>query len=125
MKDQKLIYVAGKYRAPTEWEVLLNIRAAEDVALQLWQAGAAVICPHKNTALFGGAAEDEIWLKGDITMMLRCDAICTVSGWQESRGAVEEIDIAIENKIPVFHSVSETRNWIQGSCSNADYAHEV
>lgn len=70
-----LVYIAGPYRAPTEWEVLGNIRRAEEVALRVWKAGAACICPHKNTAFFGGAAPDDVWLTGDLEMVRRCDAV--------------------------------------------------
>src|SRR4051812_24706808 len=45
----KLIYIAGPYRAATEWQVVQNIRRAEALALAVWQSGAACICPHKNT----------------------------------------------------------------------------
>ena len=38
----KVVYVAGPYRADTEYEVLLNIQAAERLALQIWKAGAAL-----------------------------------------------------------------------------------
>jgi hypothetical protein len=56
----KLVYVAGPYRGKGEWEVVQNIRRAETLALAVWKLGAACICPHKNTALFGGAAEDSL-----------------------------------------------------------------
>lgn len=56
----KVVYVAGPYRGPSEWAVKCNIEAAERVAIALWQQGYAVICPHKNTAFFGGAAPDEV-----------------------------------------------------------------
>ncbi len=34
----KLLYVAGPYRAKSEWQLEQNIRNAEAVALELWQA---------------------------------------------------------------------------------------
>ena len=55
----KVIYVSGAYRAPTEYEVGLNIRRAEEAAIRLWMDGWAVICPHKNTARLGGVVPDE------------------------------------------------------------------
>ncbi len=105
--SQRLIYIAGPYRAPTVRGILENIRVAEEAALELWRAGFAVICPHKNTALFDGEAPDEVWLKGDISMMLRCDAVVTVVGWSLSEGAMAEIETAIRAGIPVFYSVGE------------------
>lgn len=99
----KLVYVAGPYRAPTEFGVLENIRNAEALALRVWKAGAACICPHKNTAFFGGAADDSVWLAGDIEMMIRCDAVIVTDGWHRSSGTRDEIRIAKERGIPVFY----------------------
>jgi hypothetical protein len=98
----KLAYVAGPYRASTESGVVQNIRNAEAVAVELWKMGYAVICPHKNTALFGGLAPDEVWLKGDLVMMRRCDLVVLAPGWQKSSGTRDEINDAGEHKIPIF-----------------------
>jgi len=90
----KVIYVAGPYRAKTEIELENNIKAAEEVALILWLKGWAVICPHKNTAHFGGAAPDDVWLAGNLELLRRCDAIYMMKGWKWSEGAVAEYKFA-------------------------------
>lgn len=90
----KLIFVSGKYRAKSEWELEQNIRHAQDAALRLWQQGYAVICPHLNSARFGGACHDSVWLEGDLEMLKRCDAIYMLTNWQESEGAKQEIKLA-------------------------------
>lgn len=108
----KLIYVAGPYRASCEWHVLQNIRRAEEIALQVWQMGAACICPHKNTAFFGGAAEDRVWLDGDIEMVKRCDAIICVEGWENSVGAAGEVEVAKALGLPVFEAVEDLGRWL-------------
>ena len=95
----KLIYVAGKYKAKTEWGLEENIRHAEDVARKLWKQGWAVICPHKNTAHFGGLLEDpqedwRMWIDGDLEIISRCDAIFMLKGWEHSNGACEEFKLA-------------------------------
>ena len=99
----KLAYVAGPYRAPTESGVVANIRAAEAVAIELWKMGYAVICPHMNTALMGGVCPDDVWLKGDLVMLRRCDLVVTVPGWSASMGATEEVKEADMRGIEVFH----------------------
>lgn len=75
----KVIYVAGKYKANIEWGLVENIRHAERIALELWRQGWAVICPHKNTAHFGGSLRgyntEREWLDGDLEILRRCDAI--------------------------------------------------
>ena len=108
----KLIYIAGPYRAACEWQVVQNIRRAEALALAVWQSGAACICPHKNTALFGGAAEDSLWLEGDLEMMRRCDAVLCTDDWRRSKGALEEVRVANEARIPVFQTLAELQKWL-------------
>lgn len=110
----KLVYVAGPYRSPTEFGVVENIRRAEALALKVWQAGAACICPHKNTALFGGALgmPDEVWLKGDLEMIRRCDAVIVTENWTQSSGTIAEVDLAQELGLPVFVELSELKLWI-------------
>ena len=77
----KLLYIAGPYRAATEHGVAENIRRAEAMAIDLWKLGAAVLCPHKNTAFLGGVVPDQTFLDGDLVMMLRCDAVVTLPNW--------------------------------------------
>lgn len=105
----KVIYVAGPYRARTEWGVTNNIRAAEEAALALWRMGWAVICPHKNTAYFGGAAPDDVWLKGDLAILEKCDAVYAMDGWLGSQGARDEILLAKEKRIPVYFGLDQCR----------------
>ena len=90
----KIIFVSGPYRAKTEWELVGNIRRAEAAAIKLWREGWAVICPHKNSALFGGACNDSIWLEGDLEMLRRCDAIYMLRCWSTSEGAIKELALA-------------------------------
>jgi len=100
----KIIYIAGPYRADTTKGVRENIRQAEKWAIYFWKKGWAVICPHKNTALFDGIADDEIWLKGDIEIMKRCDAVFAMPGWKKSSGARAEIKEAEQLKMKIIYS---------------------
>jgi hypothetical protein len=108
----KLVAIAGPYRAPSEYEVVQNIRRAEELAIQVWRAGAACICPHKNTALFGGAAPDAVWLSGALEMVRRSDAVLCVANWKKSAGAVDEVNLAKELGIPVFETFEELQLWL-------------
>ena len=107
----EVIYIAGPFRAKSAWDVEQNIRRAEELALTLWRMGYAVICPHTNTRFFTGAARDDIWLKGDIAIMLRCDAVMMVSGWERSQGAIKERALATLNDIPVFEDTIQLQAW--------------
>jgi hypothetical protein len=112
----KIIYIAGPYRAPSEWEVVQNIRRAEAAAVFVWQHGAAALCPHKNTALFGGVpgCPDTTWLEGDMEMLLRCDAVFAIENWKNSSGARQEIDTARTNNIPVLFTHNDVIEFIKG-----------
>ncbi|UCC29699.1 MAG: DUF4406 domain-containing protein [Phycisphaerales bacterium] len=109
----RLVVVAGPYRSSTEWGTFENIRRAEALALQLWMLNVAVICPHKNTANFGGAADDQIWLEGAKEIVRRADAVVTLPGWEASEGACGEVELANELGIPVFSNAEEVSEWLQ------------
>lgn len=97
-----VIYIAGPYRATTTWRIQQNIRAAQETALRVWKVGAVALCPHANTALFDGEADDSVWLDGDLELLRRCDAVVMVNGWEQSQGATSERAFAKELKLPVF-----------------------
>lgn len=98
----KVVYVAGKFRSKSFWGVVQNVRQAELVALEVWRAGAAALCPHTNTANFDGAADDMLWLEGDKEMLRRCDAVVLVPNWTDSAGAKAEVELAVSIGLPVF-----------------------
>lgn len=87
----KTAYVAGPYRADTVRGIVENIRRAEEVALELWKLGFAVICPHMNSALFDGACDDSVWLAGSLELMRRSDIVVLVPGWEDSQGTLAEV----------------------------------
>jgi len=101
----RVIYVAGKYLGESDWETYLNVHHARLAAWRLWQEGWAVICPHSNTAFFGGVGERnkddpkgdwKKWINGDLEIIARCDAVYMLSNWRNSQGARIEHDKAVE-----------------------------
>ena len=99
----RVIYVAGKYTSDTEWGIWNNIEHASRVARQLWEQGYAVICPHKNTAFFGGAGHShrQLWLEGDLEIIRRLDpsrgdGLFMLNNYRDSEGAMLERSVAIE-----------------------------
>lgn len=108
-----LIYVAGPFRGDSAWAIEQNIRRAETLALDVWRLGAAAICPHANTRFFQNAAPDDVWLKGDLEMVRRCDALVLVEGWQHSAGARAEVEFAQKHFLPVFLGIDDLRRWLE------------
>lgn len=95
-----IIYLAGKYTG----DVDRNIADARKVAVACWEKGYATICPHLNTSHFeidcGATYED--YMKGDMEILLRCDAIVMLPGWEDSPGARMERECAIQYGTPVY-----------------------
>jgi hypothetical protein len=101
-----LIYTAGPYSPSAgAGTVEENIQRAREAALQLWEAGYTVICPHLNTANF----EEEIdlqpkdYVDRDLEIVERCDAIVMLPKWQQSLGAVRELEHALANDVDVYY----------------------
>jgi len=103
----RVIYIAGPFRGASAWAVHQNIERAEALAYQVWEAGFVALCPHNNTRHFDGTLTDEVWLKGDLELLSRCDAVLTVPGWQSSRGTVAEVEYAQQLGLPVFETLNE------------------
>jgi hypothetical protein len=99
----KVAYIAGPYRAATPLDILDNVHAAGRVALKYWNLGYAVICPHKNTALFDGQAPDSVWLDGDLELIKRCDVVVMMANWRKSSGATAEHEFALAHGIEVIY----------------------
>lgn len=109
----KVGFVSGPFRGPSAWAVAENVRKAERVALDVWRAGAACICPHTNTAHFDGAAPDAVWLEGDLEILRRCDFVVMGEGWEGSMGARAERLAAFAANIPVFESTAAAIEWLR------------
>ena len=100
-----ILYVAGPFRAET-WEgIQENIENAKKVAKELWERHHAPICPHANTDWppeSCGATQDD-YLQGDILILARCDGIVMVPGYQDSEGAMKELQFAQNRDMPVWY----------------------
>lgn len=102
-----LIYVAGRYRAPTREAVAANIEAARQVGIEAARLGWYPVIPHCNTAHMELATPehcDQFWLSGTLELMTRCDAVVLVPGWERSEGTHAEIAEADRLSIPVYRS---------------------
>ncbi len=96
----KVIYVAGPFRADTPWGIEQNIRAAEGIALQLWQKGFVAMCPHTMTRFYQDSAPDAVWIEGTLEMLRRCDGMVLCPGWDKSSGTLGEIAEAKRLNMP-------------------------
>jgi hypothetical protein len=110
-----LVYVAGRYRAPTHYEVARNIAAARAIGEAVCALGlnAYPLIPHCNTAHMDGLREDGYWLAGTMQVLRRCDCVLLVPGWESSSGTRAEIREAETLGKPVFHAVDDLADWLR------------
>ena len=101
-----LIYVSGPYtkndkNGKTQEE---NINQAREIGCRLWEKGHAVICPHENTSYFEKDCNItyDMYIKGDLDMVSRCDCLVMTPDWETSNGAILEHDYAISLRIPIY-----------------------
>lgn len=101
-----VVYIAGPIRAESAWLREANIRRAEALALEVWVAGGFAVCMHAMTRNYcEKEVPFDIWMKGDLEILRRCDAVLTVEGWEKSQGAQMEVAEANRLGLPVVHSM--------------------
>lgn len=107
-KRVKLVYVAGPYSATAERTVEYNVKAARAVARLVAAAHPLLfpVVPHQLGAGVEDLGDYDWWIAGTLKLMSRCDALVLVAGWEESRGARAEREVAIRLGMPVFDAES-------------------
>ena len=100
-KSDFVIYLAGPFTASTAWKIEQNVRAAEEIALDLWKRGWTVFCPHLNSRLFFGEVNEKQIVNGYLNILKRCDLLLLMPFWEDSKGTKTEADLADEIGIPV------------------------
>lgn len=108
-----VVYIGGAFRHPNNWGIQQNINRAAELALEVWQAGGAAVCPHLNAPLcFVGLLPEDAWLEGDLAILSRCEALLLVRGWDQSQGTRAEVKFAEKRGIPVFGTLYELERWM-------------
>jgi hypothetical protein len=92
-----------------------NIMRARCEATLWWEAGAAVFCPHLNSAWMGGLVPDEQFLEADLLFLRLCNLVVVVPGSLDSKGAAQEINAAKHLHIPIAYRTWGRIAWTLGS----------
>jgi len=115
----KFVYIAGPYSAKSDdwrsyFEIDANIRAAEEVAAELANAGVGFFCPHTHSAhfeVFARGTYAKFWYELDMRFLEACDAILMLPRWIDSVGSKAEYEQAIKLRMPIFFSPAEAIAW--------------
>lgn len=99
----KIVYVAGPYTANNAWAIEQNVRNAELAGLYVVECDAMPIIPHANTRFFHGLKTPDFWYEGTLELLRRSDAILLFTGYEKSRGAMEEHREAVDLGLQIFY----------------------
>ncbi|MDF1477550.1 DUF4406 domain-containing protein [Leifsonia sp. H3M29-4] len=117
MSKPKLILIAGPYRSGTGDDPVLleaNLRRLEEAAWPVFEAGHIpmigewVALPVLRSAGGTGLADpiaEAIMYPTAERLLQHCDAVLRLPG--ESKGADQDVAIALERGLPVYHSIEE------------------
>lgn len=115
-KRKIVIYVSGAYMGNDGGKnINKNILFARDCAIDLWERGYTVICPHLNTQYFERDCKCSYddYLEGDIEIVKRCDAVFVLHNYIDSKGAQKEIEVAKENNLPIFYKIEDIERYYE------------
>lgn len=99
------VYLCGPMTGLPEF----NYPAFHAAAARLRAKGYEVLSPaeyqqraYKGTPRPANDTPWRVWLKRGLRFMLKCDAVFVLDGWEKSRGASLEVQIARELEMPVY-----------------------
>ncbi len=95
------IYIAGPMTGLPE----LNFPAFNAAAAELRKRGAWVENPAEINAACDITWEDA--MRADIPRLMTCDSLYLLPGWQQSRGAAIEHDLAVALKMTITYPITE------------------
>ena len=112
-----IILIAGPYRSGTNDDpvkISANLQRLESFALPIYRSGhlpmigewiALPLLRATGSTEIGNSVQEEFLYPVAARLLTRCDAVLRIPG--ESKGADQDVRIARERELPVFHSVEE------------------
>ena len=104
-----IVYTAGPYKEIKNSQGVIvitkkhNLKVARTIAVELWNEGYTVICPHLNTRNFEyyTSLTNKAFVERDLEIVAKVDALVMLPNWSLSKGALKEMDYAESLGIPV------------------------
>jgi hypothetical protein len=107
------VYISGPYTALIKERVEENVQAAVAYGNAVASFGHTVCIPHLTHFWHDMFWHDyEFWMEQDLAWLAKCDVVFRMPG--ESKGADIEEEFAREHNIPVYFSVAEMFNDLNG-----------
>lgn len=101
-RKELVVFLAGPYRTTVYGDMFSNLQVASKYLLALWKAGFVTICPHRNTFMFDGLIEDDVFLDGYREILRRCDVMVLLPNWRTSSGTLGEVRVANQEGLPML-----------------------
>jgi hypothetical protein len=121
-KRKIIVYVSGAYYGKDSGQsIKSNVELAKQAAIELWERGYGVICPHTNSHFTKEECNCNYddYLVSYLEIVKRCNVVFMLDNWKESNGASTERQIALENDIPVFYKIQELEDWFENKYNNS------
>lgn len=100
------VYIAGPITGVENYKD--NFEYAEK---KLIRAGHKPVNPVKICSSIGENAKHEVYMKKLIPFLCDCDGIFCLEGWQESKGASFEVEVAAKCGIPMVEVTVLSKEW--------------
>ena len=113
---QLVFYIAGPYRNKNLQVTEANVLEAQRMAIFIWKIGHVAICPHLNThrfTFYDKGVTHEVIIRGDLSIVERCDAVYMLPGWGLSEGSKQEEAHAKEYGVTVLYSLHDLAQLLQ------------
>lgn len=102
------IYLAGKYSANNILGVLDNIKTGNRVAAKFIKQGYAVFSPFLDYQFhFFENLSIQDYYDYSIAFLAVCDEMWVLPDWENSKGTIKEIELALELNIPIKYLTNE------------------
>lgn len=112
-----IIYIAGRYNAPTDGGRLRNTNRAIDEGIKVINKGHYAHIPHLTHYIekqmdFNGEPprENSYWYDFDNKILPKCDALYMINKAGESVGADMEVALAKKLGLKIYYSVEDIPN---------------
>ena len=112
---RRLVYVAGKFTDKDPDAQTRNVVAAVVEGYRVRGVGAVPVVPHVTILPPLHADPEAVWVEAMAeckALLKACAAVYAIPGWENSRGAKDEVLAAGEWGIPVFFDLGRLQAWL-------------